>query len=109
VAHRTFPDPVLRDQLFGDSGDSTALHARSPGNGSAGNGLVSPHQVQHNAAIYIAGRFTPGNLEVVEIYLSWSCLHRISSTYELIHFCTLVQRECSLDLEFRLEKERHPA
>ena len=45
---------------------------------------MTANQVQHDAPVNVAGRFAPGNLEIVQIYLSH--LERLVSNYLLPPF-----------------------
>ena len=93
LADRAFHDPSLGNQLLGNGGNGAALHARAPGHGGAGNRLVAAHQIEHNAAIDIAGRFATGDLDIVQIKSAQPCFHTICSIYELIHLSSFVQHE----------------
>ncbi len=63
-------EPVFGDQLIGDGGNGAPLEAGAAGQIGARNGLMLAHQVEHDAAVDVAGGLASSDAKVAQVYFS---------------------------------------
>ena len=80
IADRPLLQPAFRNQPLGDRRHGAALQSRVTHQISPGHGLVFAHQIQHDAAVDVADRFTGRHLKVVQINFAHKMPSRHCST-----------------------------